>query len=205
MLKSVTGEFLQYYSYFIFRSLVLFVRELFLCAFVIVYPCVQFAILIGICNIKFNGIGCYVAIYITNIWSLANRNMRRNWFLIIDVMFVFAINRTRKPDVNIFFLRIGFNFLKCNSIRSLDCFKGRIFICLTPNSHHTILPICDIECNFDIILRFFAPHLSWGCSNIANDRSKRSLIRDVQFAVFCIICPDAICVVIFPVARKSFY
>ena len=130
--------------------------------------------------------------------------MRRHRFLIFDMMFVFAVNCTLKPDIKIVFCRVGFNLLKCDSIIvSLDCFNGGIFICLTPNRHHTILPIRDIECNSNIILRFIASHLLGGCGNIANDRSKRSLIGDVQFAVFCIICPYAIGVLRLSVGKQS--
>ena len=38
--ESVAGEILHFDSYFIFYKQVLFVTELFLSAFVIVYPCV---------------------------------------------------------------------------------------------------------------------------------------------------------------------
>ena len=119
------------------------------------------------------------------------------------MMFVFTVNRTLKPDIKIVIRRIGFNLLKCDSILSLDCFKGGIFICLTPNGHHTILPIFDIKCNSNIILRFIASHLFGSGGNIANCRSKRSLIGDVQFAVFCIICPYAIGVVRLSVGKQS--
>ena len=179
MLKSVTGEFLQRDSYFIFRRLVLFVWEFFLMSIVFVYPCEKMASLVDIGNVKLDSISCLVAFHIPHFRSLSNGDMRRHGLLIFDMMFVFAVNRTRKPDVNIVFLRVCFNFLKCDSILPLDCFNGGIFICLTPNGHHTILPIRDIECNSNIILRFIASHLFGSGGNIANDRSKRSLICDI--------------------------
>ena len=119
MLQSVTGELLQCDSYFIFLG---FIRELL--HGIAIYPCVQFAILIGICNIKFNGIGCYVAIRVSFSGSVTDVDVRHNRFLVFDGLLVRTANRIFKPDVKVVFLFVDFYIFECNCIFSLFCSKG---------------------------------------------------------------------------------
>ena len=173
---------------------------------VLVYPCEKFASLVGIKNISFDGVRSLVALRVTGRRSGINRNFRCNGLFVFDVMFVFAVIRTLKPNIKIVIRRINFDILEFYSILALFCDKGLMFICLAPYRHQTVLPVGDIKGNNYIVLCFLTSHLLGLNLNIAYYGSKGRLVWDAQLAVFCCIsCPNTIGVIFFSVGKQSRY
>ena len=201
MLESIAGDICKRDS-----CGILLILELFFVGDVIVYPSVKLATLVRMSDIKFDSISCLVAFHITNFRPLSNGDFRRHGFFVFDVMFVFTVIRTLKPDIKIVFCRINFDILEFYSILALFCNKGLMFICLAPYRHQTVLPVGDIKGNNYIVLCFLTSHLLGLNLNIAYYGSKGRLVWDAQLAVFCCIsCPNTIGVIFFSVGKQSRY
>ena len=204
MFKSVARETLKSNSYDFFLQMVLFVFELFLISFIVIDPCEKMTSLVDISKIKLDGIGRLLTVRFACNGLFINRYSRRHGFIVFGVMFLTAVIRALKPDVKEVIRCVGFYSIECNCIRSFFRFKGLKYICLTPNRHYAVLSVGNIKGNNYIVLFDVTSHLNGINVNIANHRSKWRLECAVQYAIFSIVCPDMVCVVL-AVSKQAFY